>query len=77
MALDPPITADEESIIRILRSLQDRRDEIVTAETAARNSTEQADTARNGYENLRREFTEQMRKRGVTNPQALMRDGRP
>lgn len=74
MALDPPITADEESIVRILRSLRAKQSEIATAEATARSSTQQADAARDGYENLRREFIDQMRKRGVTNPEALMRE---
>jgi len=74
MALDPPLTADEESIIRILRSLRAKQAEIANAETAARTSTEQADTARDAYDALRREFSDQMRKRGVANPDALMRE---
>lgn len=73
MPLDPPITAEEEDLIRRVRAMQAKQAEIADAEAKKAQADAQAQSARAGYENLRREFAETMGERGITNPDALLR----
>lgn len=73
MTLEPPITAEEEDLIRRVRAMQAKQTEITEAEETRSQARAQSQSARAGYENLRREFAETMRERGITNPDALLR----
>ena len=73
MALDPPLTQDEEDMVLLVRSLQTKETEVAGAEQTASDSSVRASAERAGLRNLRREFTNQMRKRGIDNPEALLR----
>lgn len=73
MTLDSPITPEEEEIIRLVRNLQAKQAEIAEAEAARTEARGKAIAERANAENMRREFVEQMRERGVTDPEALLR----
>lgn len=73
MTLEPPITPEEEDIIRRVRALQAKSAEVAQAQANRVAAREQVIAERANAENMRREFVEQMRERGVTDPEALLR----
>lgn len=73
MALEPPITPDEEDIIRRVRALQAKRAEVVAAQANRVAAREQVIAERANEENMRREFVDEMRERGITDPDELLR----
>lgn len=73
MALDSPITPEEEEIITLVRNLQAKQAEVAEAEAARRVAKAAAIAERANHENMRREFIAEMRSRGITDPEALLR----
>jgi len=73
MTLDSPITPDEEEIIRLVRNLQAKQAEVAEAEARRVAARAEVIAERANAENMRREFIDQMRERGVTDPEALLR----
>jgi len=73
MPLDSPITPDEEEIIRLVRNLQAKQAEVAEAEARRVAARAEVIAERANAENMRREFIDQMRERGVTDPEALLR----
>jgi len=73
MTLDSPITPDEEEIIRLVRNLQAKQIEAAEAQAARVVARERAIAERANAENMRREFIDQMRERGIADPEALLR----
>ena len=73
MTLEPPITPDEEDIIRLVRTLQAKAVEVADAQANRVAARETVIAERANAENMRREFTKQMRERGIADPEALVR----
>lgn len=77
MALDPPLTQSEEDLILLVRSLQDKEVEVAEAADDERQAEASVRDGRADLVRLRREFAGQLRKRGIDNPEALMRARKP
>lgn len=73
MTLDSPITPEEEEIIVLVRNLQAKQVELAEAEQARVVAKAKVIAERANTENLRRHFIEEMRRRGVSDPDALLR----
>lgn len=73
MALDPPITPDEEDIIRRIRTLQAKQAELDAAQASRVAAREQVIAERANEENLRRDFAREMRDQGITDSDSLLR----
>lgn len=73
MALDPPITPDEEDIVRRVRALQAKRAEVAEAQANRVAAREQVIAERANEENLRQEFVADMREQGIADPEVLLR----
>ena len=73
MTLEPPITAEEEDLIRRVRAMQAKQTEIAEAEETRSQAKARSQAEQANLDNLRREFAETMRERGITNPDALLR----
>lgn len=73
MTLEPPITPDEEDIIRRVRALQAKQAEVAEAQANRVAARETAIAERANEENMRRELAQDMRERGVADPEALLR----
>lgn len=73
MTLDSPITPEEEEIVALLRNLQAKQVEVAEAEAARRAAKAAAIAERANHENMRREFIAEMRRRGIPDPEALLR----
>lgn len=73
MTLDSPITPEEEEIIRLVRNLQAKQAEVAEAEARRVAARAEVIAERANAENMRREFIDQMRERGIADPEALLR----
>ena len=73
MTLDSPITPEEEEIVTLIRNLQAKQAEVAEAEAARRAAKTAAIAERANHENMRREFIAEMRRRGIPDPEALLR----
>lgn len=73
MTLDSPITPEEEEIITLVRNLKAKQVEVAAAELARRDAKAKVIAERANHENMRREFITEMRSRGITDPEALLR----
>jgi hypothetical protein len=71
--LDSPITPEEEEIVAMVRTLQAKQVELAEAEQARVAAKAKVIAERARTENLRRNFIDEMRKRGVSDPDALLR----
>ena len=73
MSLDSPITPEEEEIVAMVRTLQAKQVELAAAEQARVAAKAKVIAERARTENLRRNFIDEMRKRGVSDPDELLR----
>lgn len=76
MTLEPPITPDEEDMIRQVRSLRAKQAELAQAEADRLAARSAVVAERANAENLRQAFIDEMRKGGIDNPEVLLRERR-